>query len=161
MKKNLLLVAGIIVGEVLFWTLWEASGYYWIFSLVGSVAAIVFAVKLIRNTKEAALKPAVRWITYVLCAAVIAGQLYSWAWMRSRVQYPVHRVKVVDAVQTNGGKYNMTLKDEDGRLYKVLFSVEDGEQLRAAPSGTYDVFIVTHALRPKCTTGDVVKQNQS
>lgn len=160
MKKNLLLVAGIVAGEILFWTLCEVD-YYRVFSFVGAVVAIVFAFKLIRSTKRAAFKPVIRRIAYVLCAAVIAGQFYGWAWVRSRVQYPVHRVKVVDAVQTNGGKYNMTLKDEDGRLYEVLFSAEGGEQLRAAPSGTYDVFIVTHALRPKCTTGDVVKQNQS
>lgn len=57
MKKDLLLVAGIVVSEALFWTLCGADAYYWVLALTGSVAAIVFGVKLIRNTKGAAFKP--------------------------------------------------------------------------------------------------------
>lgn len=58
MKKNWLLVAGIVVGEVLSWTLNEAADYYWIFALAGAVAAMVLAAVLIHNTKKAGSKTA-------------------------------------------------------------------------------------------------------
>lgn len=160
MKKYWLLVAGIAVGEALSWTLFNAPGYYWIASIAGAVAAMIFAAILICNTKKAPKKATVRWLTYILCVAVIAGQLYGWAWMHSAVTWPANRVQVVEMEKTHNNKYRVSIRiGSDAKLYKVLFSAEDAALLVSAPSGTYNVFVHSYNLWPQHATGGYLGKN--
>jgi hypothetical protein len=159
-KKNWVPVLSIVVGEVLFWAFHDARDYYWLLSLAGVVAVFVFAVRIIRSTKRSEAKPAARWITYLLCAAVIAGQIYALLWMRSQISYPMRQLAFVAAEQANDNRCHVTLKSADGKTYNILFSAEDTERLRAAQGGISEVFITTHALWPDCTTGEIPKEQQ-
>ena len=162
MKKYWLLIAGIAVGEALSWTLFNAPDYDWIASIVGAVAAMIFAGMLIHNIRKAQTKRTVKWLTYILCAAVIAGQLYGWAWMHSAVTWPANRVQVVEMEKTHNDKYRVSIRiGSDAKLYKVLFSAEDAALLGSVPSGTYNVFVHSYNLWPQHATGGHLERNQN